>query len=218
MKFVKDFLLLLIFVLVSYMGYSQLIRDLYKLYHPHYYQQQHLDTAHFEPWKKFTPGETKYTFELGTGFSTIGGMNSFSTSFISPMISYSPTERLQVVAGGKFAYANYSNMTLANFRHDQLNEEEIPGNPTEAFVYGKYLINSKLSVYGMGAFGKNQLYMSPFQAGLGTTDYQQLSFGLDYKISDKTSIGASFGVTNGPVWGISPFGGQSNHLTNPFFP
>jgi hypothetical protein len=92
------------------------------------------------------------------------------------------------------------------------------GNPTEAFAYGRYLVNSKLSIYGMGAFGKNQIYMSPFQSGFSTSDYQQVSFGLDYKISEKTSIGASFGVTNGPAWGISPFSGYRNQPMNPFFP
>ncbi len=218
MKLLKSLLLLSIFAFASLAGYSQLTRDLYKLYHPHFYQQHQLDTVQFEPWKKFTPGETGYSFEVGTGFSTFGGGNSFTTSFISPMIAYSPTERLQIVAGGKFSHANFGNMPLGNFRAEGLGGEEVPGNPTEAFAFGRYLINSKLSVYGLGAFGKNQLYFSPYQSGFGTADYQHLSFGLDYKISEKTRIGASFGVTNGPSWSVSPFGGQSNHLTNPFFP
>ncbi|HNV81971.1 MAG: hypothetical protein WBK12_05680 [Tenuifilaceae bacterium] len=218
MKFLKFLLLLSIFAFGSLAGYSQLTRDLYKLYYPQFFQQHQIDSSGFETWRTFKPGETKYSLEVGTGFSTFGGGNSFTTSFISPMIAYSPTERLQIAVGGKFSHANFGNLSLGDFRAERFNGQVTPGNPTEAFAYGRYLVNSKLTVYGMGAFGKNLPYMSLYQSRFGTADYQHLSFGLDYKISDKTSIGASFGVTNGPAWGVSPFGGQSNHLTNPFFP
>jgi len=70
----------------------------------------------------------------------------------------------------------------------------------------------------MGAFGRNQLYISPFQNGVSTADYSHLSFGMDYKVSEKFSIGASFGVSNGPAWGITPFNSLSNRRINPFFP
>jgi hypothetical protein len=101
---------------------------------------------------------------------------------------------------------------------DQANEQGVMGNPTEAFAYGRYLVNSKLSIYGMGAFGKNQIYMSPFQSGIGTSDYQQVSFGLDYKITEKTSIGASFlFYNNNSVTSTIPFNLYRNQPTNPFF-
>ncbi len=94
------------------------------------------------------------------------------------------------------------------------------GNPTEAFAYGLFQVNEKFSVYGMGSFGKNQLYLSPFQSSISTGDYSHLSFGMNYKISEKTSIGASFGVTNGPAagWGYSPMSNYGNQRYNPFFP
>jgi len=218
MKHLKRFYLLLFLIALNFNVSAQLVRDLHRLYHPSYFFQHTADTNTFESWHRFTPGETRYSLEVGTGFSSFGGGNSFSTSFISPMVSFSPTERLQIVAGGKFSYANMNNIPFSRSFHDSSQEQGAIGNPTEAFAYGRYLVNSRLSIYGMGAFGTNQLYYSPFQSGFSTTDYQQISFGMDYKISEKTSIGASFGIYNGPAWGNSPMGGYRNQSMNPFFP
>jgi len=43
---------------------------------------------------------------------------------------------------------------------------------------------------------------------------------MDYKVSEKVSIGASFGVINGPAfgWGYSPFNQYGYQRHNPFFP
>jgi hypothetical protein len=131
------------------------------------------------------------------------------------MVSFMATDKLQIIAGGKFSYTNTNSRPILNSETNGLASN---GNPTEAFAYGKYQINERFSVYGLGAFGKNQLYFSPFQSGLSTTDYQHLSFGMDYKISDKVRIGASFGYSNSPVWGTSPFGGFGSHQMNPLFP
>jgi hypothetical protein len=217
MNALKRFLILAILSHLFFSANGQLLSELHKLYHPAYYYKNQADTSTFEPWNKFTPGQTNYSFEVGSSFSSYGG--GISSSYISPMVSFMATDRLHIVAGGKFSYANIGNTPILNSQFD-LGDGPGIGNPTEAFAYGKFQVNDKLSVFGMGAFGKNQLYMSPFQAGIGTTDYQQFSFGMDYKISEKTSIGASIGFVNGPAWGMSPFGGhgfRSLH-TNPFFP
>ena len=199
---------------------AQLIRDVHYLYNPSYFynpQSTLSDTSNFSPIRAFKPGDTKYNFEVGTSYSSFGG--GLSSSYISPTVSFRASERLFIVAGGKFSYANASNPQLfSNF--GQVGQANSMGNPTEAFAYGLFQVNEKFSVYGMGSFGKNQLYLSPFQSSISTGDYSHISFGMNYKISEKTSIGASFGVTNGPAagWGYSPMSNYGNQRYNPFFP
>jgi hypothetical protein len=200
--------------MLSLLGNAQLTRDLHTLYHPAYFNQVSDDSTDFDPWRINSSNKPSYSVEVGTSYSTFGG--GLSSSYISPTVSFKATEKLHIVAGGKFTRANMGSIPFLNSEMDQMANQQMSGNPTEAFAYGHYQINEKLSVYGMGAFGKNQLYISPFQSGVTTTDYQQLSFGMDYKISEKFSIGASFGVNNGPAWGISPFG--YNSRMSPFFP
>ncbi|PKP36097.1 MAG: hypothetical protein CVT98_09155, partial [Bacteroidetes bacterium HGW-Bacteroidetes-15] len=154
--------------------------------------------------------------EVGSSFSSYGG--GFSSTYFSPTVSFMATDRLHIVAGGKFSYANFSNAPMLNNQVGYSANNQTAGNPTEAFAYGMYQVNSKLSIYGMGSFGKNQIYFSPFQSGFGTADYQHLSFGMDYKISHRVRIGASFGVTNGPAFGFSPNSSYRSQPFNPFFP
>ncbi len=215
MRYLKGFVVLFFMLSLYLNANGQLVSRLHELYHPAYYLQEQNDTSTFEPWSKLS-GKTDYSFEVGSSFSSYGG--GISSSYISPRVSFMATERLQIVAGGKFSYANTGSIPLLGSELGQSPNSPGTGNPTEAFAYGRYKVNEKLSVYGMGAFGKNQLYMSPFESGIGTTDYQHLSFGMDYKVSDKVSIGASFGVNNGPAWGVSPFGGFGQQRMNPFFP
>jgi len=207
---------LLVFVLLGYTSNAQLTRDLHKLYHPAYFSKASDDSTQFDPWRLASSSKPTYSVELGTSYSTFGG--GLSSTFISPTVSFMATDRLQVVVGGRFTQTSMGSMPFLSSELGQMGEQQMSGNPTEAFAYGHYQINEKLSVYGMGAFGKNQLYISPFQSGVAQADYQQLSFGMDYKISERVRIGASFGVNNGPSWGVSPFGNPYHNRMNPFFP
>jgi hypothetical protein len=168
-----------------------------------YFEESSYDSSSFKPWKRFTPGKTDYSFEIGTGYSSFRNGIGMSSSYVSPSVVFSPTQNLLIEVGGRFSYNSFNGapmtLPLANGETQMTNT----GNPTEAYVHGTYLINSKLRVYGTGAFGNNQLYYSPYNRGFSTTDYQHMSFGMDYKLSEKVSIGASFGITNGPVWGNS---------------
>ncbi len=184
-------------------SFGQLMRDLHKLYNPQYSTRSVSDTSTFKPWKRFTPGKTDYSFEVGTGYSSFGSGIGMSSSYVSPSVVFSPTQNLMIEVGGRFSYNSFNGApTLLPM---PIGETQManPGNPTEAYVQGIYIVNNKLSIYGTGAFGNNQLYYSPYNRGFSTTDYQHMSFGMNYKLSEKVSIGASFGITNGPVWGNS---------------
>lgn len=216
MKYFKELSILLFFLVLFNSVDAQLTSGLYKLYHPAYYEQNAFDTTKAESWKVLNESKPSYSFEIGSSFSSYGG--GFTSSYISPTVSFMATERLHIVAGGKFSYANFN--AAPNF-YDQVGntgDNQQMGNPTEAFAYGMYQVNSKITVYGMGSFGKNQIYISPFQQGFGKADYQHLSFGMDYKVSDRLRIGASFGVTNGPAFGFSPYSNYTSQPFNPFFP
>lgn len=192
-----------ILIITSTESSGQLMRDLHKLYNPKYSTQSVSDTSTFKPWKRFIPGKTNYSFEVGTGYSSFGSGIGMSSSYVSPSVVFSPTQNLLIEVGGRFSHNSFNGaqmtMPLANGESQMAS----PGNPTEAYVHGRYIVNNKLSVYGTGAFGNNQVYYSPYNRGFSTTDYQHVSFGMDYKISEKVSIGASFGFTNGPAWGNS---------------
>jgi hypothetical protein len=218
MKVLLRYSFLLLALILSISSSAQLTRDLYKLYNPAYFNKGSIDTSTFEPWRLQSMNKPSYSVEVGSSYSSFGG--GLSSTYISPTVSFMATEKLYIVAGGKFSYANMGmgSMPMLGSNQSGLPEQQMTGNPTEAFAYGMYQVNEKLSFYGLGSFGKNQLYISPFQSGIRTSDYQHLSFGMDYRISEKVSIGASFGVTNGPAWGISPFGGYGHQRMNPFFP
>ena len=219
MKAHTKYCILISLLFLSSFTQAQLARDLYKLYNPAYFNrvESTSDSTNFDPWKINRSHKPTYSVEMGSSYSTFGG--GLSSTFISPMVSIMATDKLEITAGGKFSYANMGGMPLANGIGGQLPEHQSFGNPTEAFAFARYQLNDKLSFYGMGSYGKNQLYISPYTMGIGTTDYSHLSVGMDYKISEKFSIGASFGTTNGPAfgWGISPFN-QQGYRHNPFFP
>ncbi|HOP05311.1 MAG TPA: hypothetical protein PL017_13025 [Tenuifilaceae bacterium] len=218
MRTIRFFAAGLTLLLFSSLSFGQLVRDLPLLYQPNYVSQQD-DSTEFRPWHRFTPGETSYSFEVGAGYSSLGNNMGFSNSYVSPIVSYSATENFQITVGGRFSRTNFNNMNMINFNGGNVEGQLNSGVPTEAFAYGQYIINDKLSVYGYGAFGKNQTYFSPFNsAGFSTADYQQYSFGMNYRLNEKVSFGASFGITNGPAFGYSQFGYGNRNYFSPFFP
>ncbi len=212
----KRWVALLFFLLAStaYVN-AQLVRDLHKVYTPGYFEQNsNRDTSEFKPWKRYTPGKTNYSIEVGTSYSSFGSGMGMSSSYISPSVVFSPTQNLMIEAGGRFSYNNFSGAPMLMQSSNGQIEPANTGNPTEAYVRGHYIVNNRLSVYGSGAFGQNQVYYSPYSRTFGSSNYQHISFGMDYKISEKVSIGASFGITNGPAWG-TPYG---RYGWSPFMP
>ncbi|MBN1990778.1 MAG: hypothetical protein JW783_15350 [Bacteroidales bacterium] len=194
---------------------AQLVRDLDRLFYPTNHKFEPTDSLIFAEDGIVKPAKTDFSFSVGTSYTSLGSGSGFSSSYVAPSFLYAPNERFQMVIGASIGYNSYNNVIVhSGFPSgNQLNNNM--GNPTEAFAYGKYHINKNLSLYGYGAYAKNQLYFSPYQAGLGKADYGNFGVGFDYKISEKTSIGASFGFSNGPAFGLSPFG---NQFSRPFFP
>lgn len=207
-------------ICISFPASAQLLRDLHYLYNPSYFYTPNTlpsDTTLFSPFDNLKKGEFTYRVEAGTGFSSyLGGLSS---SFISPMVSYRASNKLFITAGGKFSSNSLLQNSFTPTHGPQAVGLPFSGNPVEAFAVANYKVNDRLSLYGTGSFGKNQLFLSPY-TGINSGDYKNISFGMDYKFSDSFRIGASFGVNQGPNlgWGNSSYGNSRFFGHSPFFP
>jgi len=213
----KRVVLTLIFVSIFAYTNAQLVSDLYKAYTPNNLSNNTSDSTIYSEFGVIKPGKPVYNVSFGAGYTSFGRGMGFSSSTITPTMAFAPTEKLQVVVGASFSYMNLNNMPVANNIGANGNLQQTAGNPSQAFAYGQYQVNNRLSFYAMGSFAKNQLYVSPFYPGIGRSDYQQMGFGFNYKVGRRATIGASFNYSNGPGYmGLSP---NSNFNTfGPMFP
>lgn len=87
--------------------------------------------------------------------------------------------------------------------------------PLQVWAYAQYNLNNKLSFYAMGSVEQNQSYFSPYSMGFGMYDSNMFAFGMNYKISEKTSIGFRFDFENSN----NPFRNYSRSFGfgNPFY-
>lgn len=184
---------------------AQLVNDLHTLYHPAYFNNFFTDSsAVYGQNGILKSSKTDYSVSFGSGYTSFGKGIGFSSSYISPAFAYSPNERLQLVVGATFAYNSYNRMPYLS-NSISSNNSQAAGNPTSAYAFGKYQLTSKLSVFAMGSFSKNQIYTSPYSSGIGKMDYNEFGVGFNYKLGEKASIGASFNIINSSGFGASPF-------------
>lgn len=214
----KRVVLTLVLVSVfTYISNAQLVNDLYKIYTPVSQSASIQDTSDYSPFGTVKPGKPEFHISFGTGYTSFGKGVGFSSSSVTPTVAFAPNSKVQIVAGASFSYNNLSNMPAMKTSTGNGIVQQSAGNPTQVFAYGQYQVNNRFSVYATGSFAKNQLFVSPFQAGVGTCDYQQAGVGFNYKLSSRVTIGGSFNFTNstGNMMGLSPSGYNS---FSPMFP
>lgn len=203
-------LTLILGISISSLVNAQRLSDLYQIYNPISQSTNSSDTTSiYTPYGIIKPGKPVYNLTFGANFSSLGHGMNYSSSTITPTVAFAPTNKLQVIAGASISYNNLSNLPISKSANSSLQPNT--DNPTQLFAYGQYQVNNKFSVYAMGSFAKNQLYFSPYYGGgIGKADYQQFGVGFNYKLSSRTSIGASFNFSNGPGYiGVSPNGYNS---------
>lgn len=189
---------------------AQLVQDLHKIYNPVFNQGQTYDsTAIITPFGVIKPG-VNYGLSLGTGYSFMGNGMGMSNSYVAPSISYSPNQKLQVIAGVTLSRNGFHGMSVPN-EVGQV-QAQTSANPYQAWAYTQYNFTNRFSVYAMGSVSQNQTFYSPLMNGIGNYNKQMYGVGFNYKISDKTSIGASFNFVN--AQNQNAFNG----FRNPFFP
>ncbi|HRX32447.1 MAG: hypothetical protein H6537_11820 [Bacteroidales bacterium] len=204
---IRKLCLLGMFAIATFTAKSQLIQDLYKAYDPAYGSQIAADTAAvFTPFGIIKPG-VNYGLSLGTGYSFMGGNRGVSGSYISPSMSYSVDGKLAVMGGVTLSRTSFSGFNTSSVTNS--NVEPNSGNPYSAWAYAQYSINKRLNVFAMGSVSNNQQYYSPWSNSFGTASFQNVGVGFNYKLTNKTTIGASFNFINQN--GLSPF-----YTTSPF--
>lgn len=189
---------------------AQLVQDLHKIYNPGFNQEQTYDsTAVITPFGVIKPG-VNYGLSLGTGYSFMGNGMGMSNSYIAPSISYSPNQKLQVIAGVSLSRNGFHGMNVPNEVGQA--QAQASANPYQAWAYTQYNFSNRFSIYAMGSVSQNQTFYSPLMNGIGNYNKQIYGVGFNYKISDKTSIGASFNFVN--AQNQNTFNG----FGNPFLP
>jgi long-subunit fatty acid transport protein len=178
-----------------------------------------------------------YNHQLRPGFSpTLGlhtgasfgrwGNNNFFSTFINPNLSQQINNRF-ILSTGVVMMRNNFNMTSVPY--------EGSGAPirngfvnNQAIVYGSgsYLVNDRTILTGSAFYSinENNPYFQQLQNGKG------FSMGIDYKVSDKVSIGAGFRYSEGGnmwgnpwmmpgggMFGASPFGNPGMNRNNNFW-
>lgn len=173
---------------------AQLVSDLHTLYNPIFGRGASSDTTlRITPFGVVKPG-ISYGLSVGAGYSAFGGGVGLSNTYLSPTIAYSSGDKLQVVGGltlsrNGFVGANFDSRLAPQ-------EASMSQTPTQLWAYAQYNLNHKLSVYALGAVEQNQTYFSPFTNGFGQYSSQHYGVGISYKLSERTSIGASFNFRN----------------------
>lgn len=199
----------LIFCISTTLGFSQLIQDLHTIYEPVFHDIEEADTsAAFSPFGIIKPG-VNYSLTVGAGYSAFGHGVGMSNTYISPSISYSPNQKLQVIGGLTLSRNGFNGVSL-NDEFASQQQQSVTKTPMQVWAYAQYNLNSKLSIYAMGAVEQNQSYFSFYSNGIGMYDSQMLGVGLNYKISEKTSIGLRFDFDNSS----NPFYGYGRSFGN----
>lgn len=190
----KRMMFLMLMALVSSSLSAQLVQDLYRIYQPTYTNNAEQDsTAVITPFGIIKPG-VNYGLSLGAGYSSFGNGRGMTNSYVAPTISYSPSQKLQVIGGVTLARNGMHGLDLPKEAGN--NQLTTTSNPYQAWAYTQYNFNNRFSVYAMGAISQNQSFYSPISRGVGTYNSQMYGVGFNYKISSRATIGASFNFLN----------------------
>lgn len=192
----KRIILTLILCMSTLLGFSQLIQDLHSIYDPVFSDTEETDTTStFSPFGLIKPG-VNYSLSFGAGYSAFGRGMGMSNTYISPSISYSPNQKLQVIGGMTLSRNGFNGVSFNDEFASQQQQQSVAKTPMQVWAYAQYNLNNKLSIYAVGSVEQNQSYFSFYSNGVGIYDSQMLGLGLNYKISEKTSIGFRFNFDN----------------------
>lgn len=135
---------------------------------------------------------------VGTSMTFINRQNTFYSTYVAPKIGYQLSSKFKLNVGIMHYTIAGRPAMLANSNEPFLNAANKQASGNLLFVEGQYQINPKLIVSGtMMHQITNPLLPQP--------NYNRASLGIQYKLSDKASIGIGTTISNG----------VSNNLINP---
>lgn len=157
---------------------------------------------------------------VGTGVNFSGNSRSTSfTTFIAPKINYQLSKKFKINVGLMHYTATPNTGFFMNPNEAIINRSNKSISGNLIFVGGEYQLNKKVILSGavmMDASGLNNKQ----------NNYKAASFGVDYKVSEHSSIKFETTISNGqgnyynnpfPATGSNSFGGFSNGMNNSIF-
>lgn len=144
--------------------------------------------------------------QVGTGFGVASGAGSFSNTYIAPCLRYKVSPKFSVTAGATLGYThlfNYQPYYMAFLPAEAQQQGGFDGSVMSGtfYVQGAYQATDKLKVTGTVFYQQNNMgQISPY---LQNGNIQGVDLQLEYKLSDKVTIGGRLMHSSG---NISPYG------------
>ncbi|MES2593382.1 MAG: hypothetical protein V4608_15980 [Bacteroidota bacterium] len=127
----------------------------------------------------------------GTAFSfSKSPQNSYYTTFIAPKIGYQLTPKFKLNIGLMHYTVSGNSFMQTNSNESILNTNSKPFTGNLVFVEGVYQLKPKLAMSGMIMSDVSNLHGRE-------NNFKAASLGLQYKVSEHSSIGIKATVTNG---------------------
>jgi len=161
--------------------------------------------------------QTDVDVSLGSTVMSSGNGSAFM-NYAFPKLRMSPNEDLQIETGVLMMNTSMNNFQPYNAA-GQMSQNSINSNFTDsyAFASGTYQINDNLVIRGSAfkKFNMNSQMQQQVHPQAFNFDAHGMNVGFRYKLSENSSIGASFHYQKG----ADPFGyGYNNNYRNSFSP
>jgi len=155
------------------------------------------------------------SLQLGSSFLSMGKGNYGFRNFIRPGISYDLSQRFRLTTGIQFSSEQY---TFAG-SSDQESLFQGSYNRVSVFASGEYLINERVSIFGTAVKDLNTPQYRPMHPLAQDLDYQSLSVGVNYRLSDNVHFGAEVRFNNQPeYWFSNPYNSSLYRQRGSFIP
>ena len=161
--------------------------------------------------------QTDVDVSLGSTVMSSGNGNAFM-NYAFPKLRMSPNEDLQIETGVLMMNTSMNNFQPYNSA-GQMSQNSVNSNFTNsyAFASGTYQVNDNLVIRGSAfkKFNMNSQVQQEAHPQAFNFDAHGMNVGFRYKLSENSSIGASFHYRKG----ADPFGyGYNNNYRNSFSP
>ena len=208
-------LLVNIFLLLTLVAYGQNDSAYYDDYYTEKYSLNNPSSRSFD-------NKLSTHITMGSSFSKWGSANAFTT-YTKPEINYRMSQKFSLSAGVYALSARFTDIPLLNENLQPVNTN-FNQNSVYLFAAGNYHVNEKLTISGQVTKQvvnlDRQKYINP---ALYNNDFQSLSVGFTYKVTDYFEIGGQLSHSRGfdPLFmRPNPYSGfrSSSLFSNPYYP
>lgn len=158
----------------------------------------------------------KVNYSLETGSMFYGGAMKGSSFYVAPSFNYAFSKKFSMEGGVMFMNNNYSFAANQVFGQPDTRLFSQP-NKYEAVVFakGNYQVNNRMTI--TGSLVKNFSDNAGMQNQPWNNNFQMMSMGMNYKLSDNITLGAGVRVMQGSgYYNPYQFGGSSPFQSSMF--